>query len=89
MALTIGEMTAKERLQKVVDDLTEAEAERALALVRTELADPVIEAFRNAPKDDEAWTGEDTAAIAEVEADRAAGVPRVPLEEIERELGIR
>ncbi len=69
--------------------MTDAEAERALALVESEREDPVVEAFHNAPEDDEPWTKEDEAAIAEVEDDRAAGLPAVPLEEIERKLGIR
>jgi hypothetical protein len=89
MTLTIEHMTTKERLHQLVDELTEAEAERALALVEGGLEDPVVTAFRNAPEDDEPWTEEDEAAVAEVEADRAAGTPTIPLEEIERELGIR
>jgi hypothetical protein len=47
----------------------------------------VIAAFRDAPEDDEPWTKEDEAAMAEVEADRAAGVPYIPLEQVMRELG--
>jgi hypothetical protein len=82
-------MTTKERLHALVDELSEREAERALSLVEKEREDPVIAAFRNAPADDEPWTDEDEAAMAEVEADRAAGVPLIPLEEIERELGMR
>lgn len=85
----IWEVTTKERLHKLVDELSEHEAERALTLVEKEREDPVIAAFRNAPEDDEPWTDEDEAAMAEVEADRAAGVPPIPLEEIERELGMR
>jgi hypothetical protein len=82
-------MTTKERLHALVDELSEREAERALSLVEKEREDPMIAAFRNAPEDDEPWTDEDEAAMAEVEADRAAGVPLIPLEEIERELGMR
>jgi len=89
MAPTIEDVTTKERLHKLVEELTEAEAERALALVESERVDPVIDAFHNAPEDDEPWTQEDEAAIAEVEDDRAAGLPAVPLEEIERELDMR
>lgn len=82
-------MTTKERLHALVDELSEREAERALSLVEKEREDPMVAAFRNAPEDDEPWTDEDEAAMAEVEADRAAGVPLIPLEEIERELGMR
>lgn len=89
MALTIEYMTIKERLHKLVDELTEAEAERAFTLVEGEHEDPVIAAFHDAPEDDEPWSDQDETAMAEVEADRATGVPTIPLEEIERELGMR
>jgi hypothetical protein len=82
-------MTTKERLHKLVDELSELEAERALSLVEKNREDPVIAAFRDAPEDDEPWTDDDEAAIAEVRADQAAGLPTIPLEEIERELDLR
>jgi hypothetical protein len=82
-------MTAKERLHELVDELSEPAAKRALKLVEKEREDPMIVAFRDAPEDDEPWTEEDETAIAEVLADRAAGVPTIPLEEIERELDVR
>jgi hypothetical protein len=40
MAITIESMTIRERLHKLVDELTEAEAERALSLVEKEHEDP-------------------------------------------------
>jgi hypothetical protein len=85
----LGAMTSKERLQALVEELSEPEAERALKLVEKEHEDPVIAAFRDAPEDDEPWTDEDETAMAEVRADDAAGVPTIPLEEIERELGMQ
>ncbi len=85
----IWDVTTKERLHKLVDELSENEAQRALTLVEKEREDRVIAAFRDAPEDDEPWTDEDEAAMAKVEADRAAGVPPIPLEEIERELDMR
>jgi len=81
----LGSVTAKEKLKAAVDRLTEAEAASAEIVVRR---DPVAEAFENAPLDDEPWTEADEAAIAEADADRAAGVPTIPLEQVERELGI-
>lgn len=83
------EMTTKERLHALVDELSEPEAERALNLVEKEHEDSVIAAFRDAPEDDEPWTDEDEAAMAEVRADDATGAPPIPLEEIERELDMR
>lgn len=44
----------------------------------------MIAAFRDAPDDDEPWTDEDETAMAEVEADGAAGVPLISHEEIKR-----
>ena len=43
-------MTTKERLHKLVDELSESEAERALGLVEKEHEDPMIAAFRDAPR---------------------------------------
>jgi len=37
----------------------------------------VIAAFRDAPEDDEPVTAADEEALAEVQADRVAGVPRI------------
>jgi len=81
-------MTTKERLRKLVEELSEPEAERVLALVENEHEDPVIAAFRDAPEDDESWTDEDEAAAAEGRADIAAG-RTVPLAEIKREFGLQ
>lgn len=69
----IGHMTTKERLHKLVDELSEQEAERALSLVEKEHEDPVIAALRDAPEEDEEITAEEEAAAAEGRADIAAG----------------
>ena len=81
-------MTAKERLRERVEALTEEQAGVALRLVEQGLDDPMLRAFAAAPIDDEPWTDADTAAIAEVEADRAAGVPTISHDEIKREFDI-
>jgi hypothetical protein len=81
-------VTAKERLLERVAKLTEAEADETLRLLE-EREDPVLSAFGEAPEDDEPWTEDDEAAMAEVEADRAAGVTTIPLEEIKRKHGLR
>lgn len=88
MAITIGPMTTKERLHKLVDELSESEAKRALSLVEKEREDPVIAAFRNAPEDDEPWTDEDETAAAEGRADIAAG-RTISLAEIKREFDLQ
>lgn len=81
-------MTTKERLHKLVDELSELEAHDALRILAERREDPLIAAFRDAPEDDEPWTDEDEEAMAEVEADRAAGVPLIPHEEIKRKYGL-
>jgi hypothetical protein len=73
METTIREMTTKERLHRLVDELSEAEAERALALVQGNREDPVIAAFHDAPEDDEPFTVVDKAALEGADEDIAAG----------------
>ncbi len=79
-------MTAKEKLLERVTRLSEGEAEETLRLLE-DREDPVVAAFREAPEDDEPWTEEDEAAVAEADADFAAG-RTVSHEEIKREFGI-
>lgn len=79
-------MTAKEKLLERVTRLSETEAEETLRLLG-DPDDPVVVAFREAPEDDEPWTEADEAAVAEADADFAAG-RTVSHEEIKRELGI-
>ena len=76
-------MTAKEKLREQVEALSEEQAERMLDLV----GDPVVVAFRDAPLDDEPLTPQEEAAIAEADADFAAG-RTVSLEEVEHKHGI-
>jgi len=83
----MGGVTAKEKLLKRVTKLSEAEADETLRLLEMR-EDPVVVAFRDAPVDDEPWTEADERAVAEVEADRAAGVPTIPFEEIKRKYGL-
>jgi predicted transcriptional regulator len=66
-------MTAKEKLRAAVEALSEEEAGDALRLLERRDEDPVIAAFRDAPEDDEPWTEDDEAAVAEGRADLAAG----------------
>jgi predicted transcriptional regulator len=77
-------MTAKEKLRAAVEALSEEEAGDALRLLEHRDEDPVIAAFRDAPEDDEPWTEDDEAAVAEGRADLAAG-RTVSLDEAMRE----
>ena len=76
-------MTAKEQLRQRIEAFSEDEAVEALRLL--DLGDdPVLVAFRDAKIDDEPWTGEDEAALAEARADIAAR-RTVSLDEATRE----
>jgi len=79
-------MTAKEKLMERVASLSETEADETLRLLDMR-ADPVVVAFRDAPEDDEPWTAEDEAALAEADADLTAG-RTTSLEDFGRKYGI-
>lgn len=76
-------MTAKEQLRERIETLTEREAERTLRLLE-DLRDPLTKFLDEAPLDDEPVTPEEQAAVAEAEADIAAG-RTVSLDEVLRE----
>ncbi len=80
-------MTTRERLHKLVDELSEQEADDALRYIAQRREDPVIAALRDAPEDDEPVTAADEQALGEVHTDRVAGVPRISYAEIKREYG--
>lgn len=77
-------MTVKERLHQVVDELSDDEAEAMLRRVEAMRSDPFLRYLDGAPVDDEPVSAEEEAAIAEVEADHAAGVHRVPFDDVKR-----
>lgn len=54
------------------------------ALIDTSGTDPFRSFLESAPVDDEPVMAEEEAALSEVEADRAAGVPTIPFSEIKR-----
>jgi transcriptional regulator with XRE-family HTH domain len=78
--------TAKEKLERLVDELSAEEAAKALAAVEREVTDPLVRAIASAPGEHEPYTPEQEAAIGEGSADIAAR-RTVSLEEIKRELG--
>jgi hypothetical protein len=79
-------MTNREKLHRLVDELAEAELAPTLRLVETQRHDPMLQALADAPEDDEPWTDEDEAAVAEGRADLAAG-RTVSLDEMLRKHG--
>lgn len=74
----------KERLHLVIDKLSDEEAEAALRRIEALRNDPLVRFLDAAPIDDEPVTAEETAAIAEADADRAAGADSIPFDEIKR-----
>ncbi|MGH2844249.1 MAG: hypothetical protein ACRDKL_11815 [Solirubrobacteraceae bacterium] len=80
-------MGTKERLHQLVDELSDQEAHDTLRYLAQRREDSVIAAFRDAPEDDEPLSVEDERALAEVQADRASGVPRISYAEIKRKHG--
>jgi hypothetical protein len=85
---TIREMTAKERLHKLVDELTEAETNRALRYIASRHEDPLIRRLDEAPLEDEEISAEEEAAVREARDELATGVPTIPFEEIKRKYGL-
>jgi hypothetical protein len=77
-------MTTKERLHQGVDELSDEEAEAMLRRVEALRGDSFVRYLDAATVDDEPVPEDEEAAVAEVEADRAAGVPTIPFDEIKR-----
>jgi uncharacterized protein with PIN domain len=79
-------MTAKEKLRKAVEELSEAEAAEALDLLaRREEGDALDELLQNAPIDDEPTTPEEDEGAREALAEIARGEV-VAADEIKREI---
>lgn len=80
-------MTTKERLHKLVDELSEQEAEAALVIVERRRDDPMLGALAGAPEDDEPADADEDAsaeeALAAYRRGEAAGA-----EELRRELDL-
>jgi predicted ArsR family transcriptional regulator len=83
----IADVTARERLHQLVDEISDQEADDTLRYIVQRREDPMIVAFRDAPEDDEPFTAADEDALAEVQADRTAAVPRISYAEIMRKHG--
>jgi hypothetical protein len=75
-------MTVKERLHRVVEEMTDEEAEATLRRIDTLRSDPLVRFLDAAPIDDEPIAIEEKQALADVEADRAAGVPTISFDDI-------
>jgi hypothetical protein len=87
MDTTIALMTTKEELHRLVDGLTEGEADMALRYIVQQQEDPLLRTLANAPLEDEEITPEEEAAVQEARDEIAAGTPLIPLDQVMRELG--
>lgn len=78
-------MTIKERLHRLVDELSEREADEALRLIAGRRERDFATWLDSAPADDEEITGDDESAVQEARDEIAAGAPLISAEEIKRE----
>jgi hypothetical protein len=74
---SIAPMTTREQLHRLVDELSEREADDALRHLMSRHKDPLLRAIAAAPEDDEPWTDRDEAAVRESrrEYERGETVP--------------
>ncbi len=77
-------MTVKERLHRVVDEMTDEQAEATLRRIDALREDPLLRFLDAAPLEDEPVSADEEAAVAEAEADHVAGIPRVSFDEVKR-----
>jgi hypothetical protein len=80
-------MTTKERLHKLVDELSEAEAAATLEYAVSRREDPLIRRLDSAPLEDEEISADEEAAVQEARDELAAGSPTIPFEEVTRKYG--
>jgi len=80
-------VTTKERLHKLVDELSEQEAEAALVIVGRRRDDPMLHALVSAPLDDEPLILEEDASAAEALAAHGRG-ESVSSDELRAELDL-
>lgn len=83
-------VTAKEELRKLVEGLSEQEADellRRMGQSGSAEPDPLIEFLDNAPPEDEPISAEEEAAVEEARREVEAGGKLYSAEEIEREFG--
>jgi hypothetical protein len=80
-------MTAKEQLRSLVDELTEREADEALALITARRGDDFARWLDSRPEEDEEISEQEEAAVQEARDEIAAGAPLISLDEIKGEFG--
>lgn len=81
-------MTTREKLHRIVDELPEEQLDAALRAIETHSDDPLIRRLEEAPAEDEEISAEEEAAVQEARDELAAGSPLVSHDEIKREFGV-
>ena len=82
-------MTTRERLHKLIDELSEQEADEALRLIAARRGDVFTLWLDSRPEEDEEISEQEEAAVQQARGEIAAGAPLVSLDEIKREFGHR
>lgn len=80
-------MTTKERLHKLVDELSEREADEALRLIVAQHGDDFAGWLDSLPEEDEEISDQEETAVQEARDEIASGIPLIPSGEIKREIG--
>lgn len=78
-------MTTKERLHKLVDELSEREADDALRLIAARREGNFASWLDSVPEEDEEISESEDAAVREARDEIAAGAPLISADEIKRE----
>jgi hypothetical protein len=82
-------MTTRERLHKLVDELSEQEADEALQLIAARRGDDFAHWLDSLPEENEEISAQEETAVREAREDIAAGVPLISFDAIKREFGHR
>jgi hypothetical protein len=78
-------MTTKERLHKLVDELSEREADEALRLIAARREGAFASWLDSVPEEDEEISEHEDFAVQEARDELASGAPLVSADEIKRE----
>lgn len=78
-------MTTKERLHKLVDELSDREADEALRLIAARREGDFKSWLDSAPAEDETIGEDEESAVREAREEIASGAPLISADEIKRE----
>ncbi len=78
-------MTTKERLHKLVDELSEREADEALRLIAARREGDFTSWLDSVPEEDEEISEDEDSAVQEARDEITAGAPLISADEIKRE----